>query len=291
MFKNLSTSKSGFLLAASSAILYGFLGYFGVVIMQHGSSVNNMLFWRFFLSACVIFFISIGKISHLSKNFSEVLKLFFLGVLFFGPSSTCYFTAVRYITTGIAMVIFFIYPVFVIAINAFIGKKRISNKQLTAVAVIITGMILLIDLDKLKFDLMGTYLSLVSAFLYACYIVISNKIKDISPILSGMVVSLGASFTCLIVALYSDNFMVPKLYSTWIYMVSMAIICTSVPMIMLLKSMEYIGSEKASIISILEPVFVVIFGVILLDEPIHFKEIIGVIIMLFGAFIALKEKN
>ncbi len=49
--KFLSNQKTGALYALSSGFCYSLLGYFGISIIQDGSSISNMLFWRFLVSA------------------------------------------------------------------------------------------------------------------------------------------------------------------------------------------------------------------------------------------------
>ena len=71
----------------------------------------------------------------------------------------------------------------------------------------------------------------------------------------------------------------------------MALISTALPILLLLEAMKYISSTKASILSVLEPLFVVIFGVILLDEQISLAEGCGVVIVLAGAMLALRCKK
>ena len=69
----------------------------------------------------------------------------------------------------------------------------------------------------------------------------------------------------------------------------MGIICTALPILFFLESLKYISSEKASMLTVLEPIFVVIFGVILMHEPITFIQIIGIITILLGALLTLKD--
>jgi drug/metabolite transporter (DMT)-like permease len=71
----------------------------------------------------------------------------------------------------------------------------------------------------------------------------------------------------------------------------MAIICTALPILLLLKGLKYISSEKAAIVSVLEPVFVLLSGIILLGETVSVMQIFGTIIILSGAVITLFSKN
>ena len=62
---------------------------------------------------------------------------------------------------------------------------------------------------------------------------------------------------------------------------------TVIPILLMLYGLKYISSEKASILSVLEPVFVVIFGILLLGESLRFLSAVGIVLILAGALMTL----
>jgi len=90
---------------------------------------------------------------------------------------------------------------------------------------------------------------------------------------------------------FDASISIPYEISTWVNIFGMAFISTTLPILLLLEAMKYISSTKASILSVLEPVFVVIFGIILLDEQINLTQGFGVVIVLAGAMLTLKCKE
>ena len=283
----ISKHHRGSLYAGISGFLYGFVGYFGVSVIQSSISVTNMLFWRFFISSLVIGLFILGKIRPTKRVYKAMLIAFGNGAIFYGLSTMLYFFACPYIGTGLAMVIFFTYPAMVMLLNYFFYGQKIPTIYYYASGIIIVGMSLFVDTNEMRFDLFGIALSLISALFYAAYIVSSKKISALSPTLSTFMVCLGCMITSLIFSLMNHSFTIPTTLNVWLNLLGIGIISTTIPILLLLYSLNYISSEKASILSVLEPVFVLIFGVTLLGEPMKLQYAFGVLIVLSGALLTL----
>ncbi len=284
----ISTEHRGSGYALLSGFLYGFVGYFGVSVIHASISVTNMLFWRFLIASIVIVgVILIGQVKRTKNAMKDMGMAFMNGALFYGLSTMLYFVACPYIGSGLAMVIFFTYPAMVMLINHFLYGQRIPTIYYYAIIIIVIGMCFFIDTNEMKFDIIGIVFSILSAFLYAAYIVSSKKITTLSPQISTLMVCLGCMMTCLILSILNNSLSIPTSLPIWINLFGIGIIATTVPILLLLYSLNYINSEKASVLSVLEPVFVLIFGVTLLGEPMKLQYAIGVIIVLTGALLTL----
>ena len=284
--KFLSNYQKGALYAITSGLCYSLLGYFGVTIMQAGSSVFNMLFWRFLISALFVLILLIPKYKTILQSPKVILKVLISGMAFYGASSIAFFMSSCYIGTGLAMVIFFIYPAIVMVVNIAFYKAPFSKVYCLAFLIIIIGLIFLVDLQDFALDVIGVGLGIVTAIFYAMYIIASEKI-DIDPILSTLMVSIGCMITCFISSLVDSSLNIPSGLNNWLNIIGIGLICTAIPILLLLQALKYIDAEKASTLSVLEPVFVLVFGVILLDEKVTSMQILGTIIVLSGALMVL----
>lgn len=286
----LTQEHKGCSYALISGLLYGLIGYLGVSIMRENFSAYNMLFWRFFISSVailpLIFFQKNQPITNLRAN----LKMLIFGGLFYSVSTILFFIGSKYIGTGLSMVIFFTYPAAVLLLNWVLFGVKPSKIYYLATIIIIIGLILLIDLSALTFDLIGIAIGLFSALAYGSYVVLSKHTAT-SPLMSSLMVSLGCSFMCFILAFLDNSFTVPQTIPLWINLLSFGIFCTALPILLLLEALKNISSEKASILSVLEPVFVVIFGVLFLNEHLQAQQIFGIITVLGGALITLLSNN
>ena len=282
----MSQEYRGSIYAILSGFLYGFIGYFGLSAINANLSVSTMLFWRFLMSSMIILIILLPKIKKSSDSYKDMFTAFLTGAFFYGISTLLYFLASHYIGSGLAMVIFFTYPVLIMLLNYFIYNQSIPQVYYLAILVILIGMGLMVDLDALSFNLWGILLGIASAFFYACYI-IGSKRNKLSPNISTFMVCLGCMVTSLSVALFTNSFSIPTSMAVWYHLFGISIVATVAPILLLLYSLKYISSEKASILSVLEPVFVVIFGVLLLDEELRLLGTIGIVLVLAGALITL----
>ena len=281
-----SLEQLGSLYAILSGFLYGFIGYFGLSAIHNHLSASNMLFWRFFISSILMVLIIIPQLKTLRNLRKQLLVAFGGGVFYYGISTLLYFYASLYIGSGLSMVIFFTYPVIIMVFNYFFYGQLIPKVYYLAIVIILLGMMLMIDMEKVGLDLIGISLGLASSFFYACYI-ISSKKNSMPPNLSTLMVCLGCMTTSLIVSYFDDSLALPQDNEAWINLLGIGVIATVIPIGLMLYSLKYISSERASILSVLEPVFVVIFGVILLGETLHPWHAVGVVFVLLGAMITL----
>ncbi|KTD25092.1 integral membrane protein [Legionella maceachernii] len=282
----LSAKNYGAFYAALSGLLFGLIGYFGISVVNANISVSTMLFWRFLVSSLFIFVLLIPQPNALKVPLYELIKVFFYGIAFYGGTSIFYFIAAKYIGSGLAMVLFFTYPAMVMFINFVLYRQKVSRIYYLALLIILIGMLCLMRGSQFNFNLIGLSMALLSALFYALYI-IASKTSPVPPLVSTLWVSLGSAFTCLIAAILEKTFVVPFAVSVWINICGIGIICTALPIVLLLKGLKQISSLQASILSVLEPVFVVIFGILLLNEKVNFMQAIGVFVLLFGALLSL----
>lgn len=286
----LSKEYQGSCYAILSGLLYGLVGYFGVSLMDTDLSISTLQFWRFFTSAVFILVVLLLQFKKIQDNKVAMGRAFLSGAAFYSISSGVYFSATQYIGTGLAMVIFFTFPAFVLLLNRLLYKSTIAKSYYIAVGLIIVGMAQLANLGSWDFDMIGIGLAVITAILYACYIVSSKNIQ-ISPMISTLMISLGCAFSCFFYSVYDQSFVIPHTLYQWEYILGFGILSTALPILLLLRGLKCISAEKASMLSVLEPVFVVIFGILLLEENIAVAQLLGVAIILAGALIALLSNS
>lgn len=285
----MTNTMRGSLYAVLSGFLYGFVGYFGLTVIHQQISLSTMTFWRFFIATAGMLIMLLPQLPQLKANRGQLLIAFINGALFYGLSTLLYFLACHYISSGLAMVLLFTFPVMVILINVLLYNQRIAPVYYLSAMIIIIGMAFMVDPAELRMDLTGIGIMLVSAFCYACYIVASKKCS-LSPGLTTLMVSMGCMVTALIFALLDGSFMVPTNLNVWLHLMGIGLMSTIVPVLLMLLSLRHISSERASILSVLEPVFVVILGVLLLGEQLTTWHAFGILLVLSGAIYTLFKK-
>ena len=287
----LTARQQGILCCGLSGLCYGLIGYFGEQITSLNVSVFTMLFWRFGLAAlfCMptLFDRQYTRLSPWS-----LLGSLLCGFLFYGSASVLYFYASQFIGTGVAMVIAFIYPSIIVLLNFVFLKKPISPLYYLVFGMIFSGMFFLVDVTSFAFDLMGIGLALLSAITYANYIIFNKRI-ELPPNVSTFTICLGSSLICLLCAYIDGSF--TYLNSDSLFnILALSTISTVVPVFLMSYGVSKISAEEAGLVSVLEPIAVVVIGIILLEEEMQLRHAFGILAILSGATIGIlgsKDKH
>lgn len=287
--------RKGTWYAILSGLFYALLGYFGIRLLDTGLPPIAISFWRFFIAFLFLLLVFIIKSKDQLPSFKRCLSIIFTGGLFYSIPGILFLISSRHIGTGQAMVIFFIFPIFVMALNWMFLKQPIKSSYFISFTVTLCGLLLLVDMQRLSFNFIGIGLNVIAALSYALYIFTSkdkkDKIKNVSPLLSSLLVAFGCTVNCGALALITDSFAWPVEASQWVNMLGLGIVCSALPILFLFGALKLISSAKASLLSVLEPVFGVTFGVFLLDETLSFRAFFGIALILLGTlFITIDWK-
>ncbi|RAP36253.1 hypothetical protein B1207_08890 [Legionella quinlivanii] len=284
---NFTSRQAGIFYTLLSGLLFGLLGYFGMSLINAQLSVYNTQFWRFLLSAICLSLMLLPSLNKTCIAKIELFKLFLCGSFFYSSCAIFYFQASKHIGSGLAMIIFYTYPVMVMITNKMVFRISISKLYYPVLLMIGCGLILLTHGSiNGNLDLSGILFSLIAAFLYALYIICGKK-SPVPALPASLMLCLGCLPTCFFAAWLEQSFSVPNGFHNWINLLGLSILCTALPIMCLLKGLQYLNTVQASILSVLEPIFVLLFGMLLLGEQINLIQMAGVIVLLGGAFLSL----
>lgn len=272
---------------ALSGTLYGSIGLFGTWLIQEGFSISNMLFWRFSTAALTI--LILGMRHFHSLNWLS-LRSSLLNSLLYSASTGLYFVASDSIGTGLGMVIFYVYPVFIFLFLWMFLKQPISRASWTSLGVIFLGFVFLnqnIQIGAKGISSIGIGLAVLSSVAYASYILVSKKqALQIDAYLSTFVLCVVSSVYFLILSHFQGSFSWPASAQSWVTVFALGFLATSLPILLMLQGLKSVGADKAAILSVLEPVFTVVLGFFFLKETLTATQYSGIFILLAGAMIA-----
>ncbi len=284
----------GTLLVAVSGMLYGVMSYCGTKLFREHFTLQAMLFWRFFVA--MLWIVSsnlvVGKniFQHINND-SNLMKTVLLGAITYSVGSASYFLAALHIGTGLAMVIFFLFPVFVTLFAWILSDWRMNGYAFCSLLAVIIGLLLLKGTGSDALDTGGIFFAIIAALFYAIYIYRSqHSAKTINSRLLTFLICFGNAAIFLLLCCYTHTFIFPTTFKAWVYILAIGIVATAVPIQLLLDGLKYISPIKASILSVLEPVVTVIVGLSLLGETISSFQAVGIVIVLLGAILIQFEK-
>ncbi|MES2607973.1 MAG: DMT family transporter [Pseudomonadota bacterium] len=280
--EEMTTEVKGIILAILSAVLYGSLPIIGLHITATGLSIEAMLFFRFMLSFILLACLFPSSVFSINKT---MLVQFFFAILGYVVSSFLYFKSTEYIDTGLAMTVFFIYPMILALINYVILKETLPLSQKLGMLFAFIALLFLTDFKfHYKGDMFfGFMLGIVGGAGYAVYVFLTRA-TGLKAITLTAWVCLGAALFFAVQSLATNTLSAPPLTVVW-YMIALPIICTVLPIIFFIEAVNLIGTIKTSLISILEPATTLAFGMIFLAEQITWIQSIGLVFMVISLFV------
>ncbi len=102
---------------------------------------------------------------------------------------------------------------------------------------------------------------------------------------------LGASVFLLLICEYQHNELIHYSTPTWLYLLGMGLICQLAGWITINYSLNYLEATKVSIALLSQTVIAGIWAMLLLNETLELKEIIGSVIVLTGIAVTFLKRR
>lgn len=268
----------GYLLAALAAAAYGPNPAFAVPLYAEGMNPNSVLLFRYLLGIPLLGLMVVGRGHSLRLNKGERGQVALLGILM-ALSSLGLFESYKYMNSGIASTLLFVYPVMVAVIMVLFFHERFKASTAVCLALMAIGLSLLTRAGEGgEVSPYGCLLVMVSALTYALYIVIVNVNRQIKGIPTSKLLFYLLGFGSLLFAALiplGSPLTLPPSGGAWLNLLALAVIPTVLSLACTTVAIQAIGSTPTAIFGALEPVTAVVLSVALLGQSITAREIIG----------------
>ena len=282
--------SSGLLLAAAGSIAFSGKAIIVKLAYRHGVDAMTLVMFRMLFA--VPFFIAMAwwagrKQAPLSRQ--DGLGVLGLGFSGYYLSSFLDFLGLQYISASFERLILYLNPTLVLMLGWVLYKRKISYRQGVAMAVSYSGVLLVFGHEV---SLVGEHVALgaalvfASAITYAIYLTYSGQLVQRlgSLRLAGLATTV-ACFFCIL------QFVILKPMSAlnvapeviWLSVLN-AIVCTVLPVLMVMMAIERIGPGLTSQIGMIGPMSTLTMGAFLLNEPFNFWILMGTALVLGGVF-------
>ena len=221
-------------------------------------------------------------------SLKNTAKLLLWGVCIMGISLT-YFIAINDIDTGLAIVLFYANPLFIIVGSWIIWKKRPSkNVQMSLVLTMIGVFITVGQIGNASIGAVA--LVLLSAVLFTIYLLgLSHSLERTDVITSVVLVNAGGAISYWFLVVTSPGSLTsefPHDSTAWLLIAGLVIFGTVTPILTSFAGLKRVGPSTVSVLATFEPVIAIIAGVIFLGEDLTLNRVLGASFVI-GALIAL----
>lgn len=174
-------------------------------------------------------------------------------------------------------------------------NDKLSKKQTLGLVIGVIGVIILMSetlfgggVSELSSGLLPMGYALLGCVGYAIGAnVTKNYLQDISPVAITVGAMLIASIVMLPVAIYEFPYGQSLSVKAWVSVVCIGVFSTAIAFIFINELIKSIGPMRATSITLVIPIFAIIFGYILLGEALDTAAIIGSVVILFGTYLSL----
>lgn len=280
----ISGKVKGYLIGAVAAASYGTNPLFALPLYNEGMNPDIVLFYRYLLAIPVLGLMLLLRRGSQEFKISsrQTFQLFLMGLLM-AFSSLSLFMSYQYMDAGIASTLLFVYPIMVALIMTIGFKEKFKISTALCIIMALTGIGLLYETsDGTTLNLTGTWLVMISSLTYAIYIVGVNesKLKHMPTLKIIFYVLVFGLLVFIFKILYSGQFIFPRSLLSWGCVVGLAVVPTAVSFLCTTRAIHLIGPTPTAILGALEPVTAVVIGVLVFQEILTWRIIIGIVLIL-----------
>lgn len=290
--------KKGYIYIVLTALLFSTIEVSGKLI---GRALDPMqvTFLRFFIGSLILLPFALRDINKNNIKLSKEDFAFFLltGVLCIPISMVLLQVSVLYTKASTAAVVFCTNPVFTVPFAYLILKEKIDKETIISIVFSFLGIVFIFNPVNKNFfqgksDIMGMFIAILAAIVFALYAVISKKrLKRYGGNIYNCFTFLMGDFILLLLLLIFKKPVIKGINTSNISIVIyMGIFVTGLGYIFYLKAMEVTSALKVSSIFFIKPALAPLLSLIILKESIHINVIIGIVLIIFGSYINFKGK-
>lgn len=268
----------GLLLVLAAAGAYGTMPIFTKLAYASGVSLPALLAWRFLIAAAL--FAILGWNAP-PLPWRRRLLLWAVGSVFVGNAIT-YFTALQHAPAAIVSLLLYSYPVIVTLLAPLFGLERLRARGVLAALLAFGGCALTATGASLAgVSLYGVALTLVSAAIYALYVIVSSRFSsDIPAETAAAHLAQACAVFFVIAGAWRGELAVPATATAWGLIVAIAVVCTVIALRSFLAGLALVGPARASVASSVEVLITITLAVGFLGERIGPREVAGGVLIL-----------
>ena len=258
-------------------------------IYAHDTNAMGVMSVRFALATLLMFVIRAVMLRNTPwPSLKNTAKLLLWGVCIMGISLT-YFIAINDIDTGLAIVLFYANPLFIVFGSWIIWKKRPSRNVLISLIFTMIGVFITVGQIG-DASMSAVALVLLSAVFFTIYLLgLSHSLEQTDVITSVVLVNAGGAISYWFLVATSPGSLTaefPHDSVAWLYIAGLVVFGTVTPILAGFAGLKRVGPSMVSVLTTLEPVLAIAAGVIFLGEDLTVNRVVGAGFVI-GALIAL----
>ena len=283
---------NGFLYGLLSSASFGLIPLFTIPVMRQGMQFESILLYRFAFATLALGLILLLDGQSFRINRRNIPSLVLLAFLYL-MSAVFLFWGYKFMASGIATTLHFMYPVLTTLIMMLFFREKKSIWRFLAIILAVSGVFFLSQGDDSgNITITGILIVLLSALGYALYLVTVSQLKV------GQMKGLRLTFyvflfgTLLLLAGINATGDIQPIGNWHIAgnLMMLAIIPTVISNLALVRAVKCIGSTLTSVLGAMEPVTAVCVGIFMFGEPFTSSIGLGIALIITGVTVIILKR-
>ena len=193
--------------------------------------------------------------------------------------------AIEILPVSLAVLIFFMFPLFTSLIVAVMGWEKLPVTTIAAAVIAFAGLALALGVDREGLAISGVIYGLIGGFGLAVVSAVSSRVirsGDSRPVTLYIVTTAAAVF--IVVSLVRGDFQLPQSSGGWAGLVGTSVFYAT-GIIIYFATIALLGPAKTTLFSYVEPLFTMVAAFLFLGELLMPLQIVGALVVV-GALAA-----
>ena len=271
------------LAAVAGSVMVGFLPIMTRRLYDEGMTAPSLLFWRYGIAlVAIVIAARLVRLDLSRAGRNGAFRIALIGATLGSAQTLCFFESLRFLETGIAVLLFYTYPAVTLLLERVVFRHRVGPVAVLCVVMILTGagLIAAPGLHGGTIDPHGFLWAVPGPLIYALYLTANARLMGRHPALVGagfLYLGFAASFLAAVVV---GGLEFPRSPAGWEALLFIALGAGALTATLFSYSVPRLGPSSYAIIANCELITVVLIGVIALGEDLGAERAVG------GALIA-----
>ncbi|MDQ3958451.1 MAG: DMT family transporter [Actinomycetota bacterium] len=266
----LADNGRGIAFASLAAIAFGTTAILAKLGYREGADLVPLLATRFAIAGMVLAAYNLVRRRSPWVGRRNVVRLLLLGGVGFALESSLFFLGLERAPAGVVSLIFYTYPMWTALFGFATRLEPYRHRTLVALLLGTAGVSLIFSI-RLG-SLVGPLFALLAAIAVAIYFLVAQiVIADVHPSVAAAWTAVGAAVSFGCATLLTRDALPPGAVDE----ATALGFVTALAFVLLYESIVLIGSARAAVASMLEPVATLVLAALVLDEVVSSRVVLG----------------
>jgi DME family drug/metabolite transporter len=288
--------RLGITLVLAGGICWGFIGIF---VQAIGPAIDPLTLSILRLATASTLMVPVILYHDGAKAFiipKRNLRFFaFFGLGYWTLYQMCYFSAIQMTSAGVAVILLYTAPFFIIGLARVFLGERITRRKIAASILGVTGVWVMFmswaDGSSPGMTL-GGILGLAAGFFFATYFIYVKKaLVSSSPFITAFYsMAFGCVFLTVTTLLFFRNHVYYQLDSRTILLIlGVAFVSTTLGGTLNIMGLQRMEAGEAGVLGLIEPITTLIASWLIFGDVLGGRQVIGALLVLTGAYLIYKQ--